>query len=135
MATLLSGPSTSPLDITMHVSIVRLLLAFGALALVIAPLFAIPLWIARRWLKRHPASVSARRVITPTGYVFYGCQTLLLFVGLSAQALQPHGPLGEFLSAPGGFLTYLVLLIVGFSIAGTLLTKWGYPIMRERRDV
>jgi hypothetical protein len=119
----------------MHASIVRLLLVFGALAVIVAALFAIPLWISRSWMRRHPNSKSARKVITRTGFVLYGCQTLLLFVGLSARELQPHGPLGEFLQPPGGLLAYLVLLIVGFSTAAALLAKWGHPCMRERRDV
>lgn len=116
----------------MHASVVRLVLVFGALAAIVAALFAGALWLGRRWARRHPSANGAKRVITRTGFALYGCQTLLLFGGLSATQLQPDGPLGSFLRRPGGLPTYLVLLVVGFAIAEVLLAKLGHPTTRER---
>lgn len=95
-------------------------------------LLAGALWAGRRWVKRHPSSKAARQEITPTGLALCGCQTLLLFGGLAARELEPDGPLGEFLATPAGVITYLVCLIVGFSLTAHALRKLGYPVARER---
>jgi hypothetical protein len=118
----------------MHNSIthVRFLLVLFSLILIV--LFVGALWVGRRWVKRHPSAPGARRAITPTGFVLYGCQTLLLFVGLAARQLQPAGPLGEFLGTPGGLIAYLVCLTLGFSLAERALAKLGHPTTRERSD-
>jgi hypothetical protein len=96
-------------------------------------LFAGALWAGRRWAKRHPSAKGAQQVITPTGFVLYGCQTLLLFFGFAARELEPDGPLGEFLGTPAGVIAYLVCLIVGFSLAAHTLGKLGYPVVRQWR--
>src|ERR1700738_2790346 len=107
----------------MHISVGRLIVLIVILSAIVIALFGGALWAGRRWIKRHPSASGARQVVTPTGFVLYGCQTLLLFVGLAARELQPHGPLGEFLGTPAGVVAYLMCLIIGFSIAGRVLGK------------
>jgi len=116
----------------MHISITRVIVLVVLLGLILVVLFGGALWVGRRWVKRHPSAKGARQVITPTGFVLYGCQTLFLFVGLAARELQPSGPLGEFLGTPGGVIAYLVCLTIGFSIVARALGKLGYPPTREQ---
>jgi hypothetical protein len=134
VSALLGGPSTSPLDITMDSFFVRLLLLITGLVVIVAALLSVGLWLGRMWARQHPQAEGQRQIITPTGLVLYGCQTLLLFLGLAARQLQPHGPLGEFLNTPGGLITYIACLIVGFSVAAAAFAKLGHPVARERSD-
>ena len=116
----------------MQISIGRVIVFAVVLGAILVALFGSALWAGRRWAKRHPSADGAKQVITPTGFVLYGCQTALLLVGCAARELQPHGPLGEFLNTPAGVVAYLVFLIVGFSIAAHALRKLGHPVARER---
>ena len=116
----------------MHISIGRVIVLVVLLSAILAALIGGALWAGRRWVKRHPSANGARQVITPTGFVLCGCQTLILFVGLAARELQPNGPLGESLGTPGGVVAYLMCLIVGFAIAAHVLGKLGHPVARQR---
>lgn len=102
------------------------------LAAILVVVFGGALWAGKRWIKRHPSANGATQVITPTGFVLFGCQVLLLIVGFAARELEPHGPLGEFLGTPAGVVAYLVCLLVGVSIAGHALRRLGYPVFRVR---
>ena len=112
----------------------RIIALVLVLVAIVAALIAGGLWLGRIWARRHPHAKSAKQVITLTGLVLYGCQTLLLLLGLAARQLQPHGPLGDFLSTPEGLVTYLGCLVVGFSVAASILAKLGHPVTRERDD-
>jgi drug/metabolite transporter (DMT)-like permease len=115
----------------MHVSIERVILLFLLFAGILVAILGSALWAGRRWTKRHPATKGAKQV-TPVGFALFGCETLLLFAGLTAPELQPHGPLGEFVSTPGGIIAYLVCVVVGCGLAGHALGKLGHPLMREK---
>jgi hypothetical protein len=53
---------------------------------------------------------------------------LVLFA--AAATLQPDGPLGSFLRTPKGLLAAALGLIVGLSVAGVALERFGMPITR-----
>jgi hypothetical protein len=115
----------------MHISIERVILLVVLFAAILVAILGSALLAGKRWAKRHPETNGAKQV-TPVGFALFGCETLLLFAGLTAPELQPHGPLGEFVSTPGGIIAYLACVIVGCGIAGHALGKLGHPLMRER---
>lgn len=86
--------------------------------------------LSHRQLKNRPSAIGLTHV-TPTGVALYGCQMVILFVGIAARQLQPQGPLGQFLKRPGGAFTYIVCLIIGFWLAGRALGKLGHPLIRR----
>lgn len=112
-------------------SIERVILLVVLLAAILVAILGSALWAGRRWAKRYPETNGAKQV-TLVGFALFGCEILLLFAGLTARELQPHGPLGEFVSTPGGIIAYLVCVVVGCGIAGRALGKLGHPLMREK---
>ena len=113
-----------------------LLILFGIFVVFPVTLFFFLRWLAFRILKPK-RDVAGMRVITPIGFVFYGCMVLVMIALCAAYQLQPAGPLGAFLHQPAGLLAAVLLLFFGSSVAEVLLRKFGTPTVRDRarRDV
>jgi predicted DCC family thiol-disulfide oxidoreductase YuxK len=118
----------------MHVSIIRVLMLVVALVAIVVALFAGALWVGRRFIKRNPDVDGARTIITRTGFLLYGCQTLLLFAGLAAPGLRLRGPLGTFFQHSWALLAYIAFLLAGVAVASKLLTRLGLPPLRDKDE-
>jgi predicted transporter len=69
--------------------------------------------------------------ITPTGNALAACMVGFLIVCVAARELAPEGSLGALLGTLNGVVTVLVATIFFFAIAGTILEKLGYPIIKR----
>jgi hypothetical protein len=94
-------------------------------------------WLARPLIRRAQASSPIGLVITPSGYILYGCQVLYMLVCVVAYNIDPTGWPGSALHTSDGLLGAIAIAVVGFNLVAIGLTRVGYPPSRRgaRRDV
>jgi hypothetical protein len=107
------------------------LVLLGVFVILPVGLFLLLRLVARRWLMKRPAHPYAAG-ITPTGFVFYGYQALVLLIFAAANKLEPDGALGGFLHTPGGLVVTLLIWVILTGIVEALLRTWGCPTTRPR---
>jgi len=94
------------------------------------------LMVARRIaLKNSDAFVLKR--FTKTGIVLALCQAVGLLLCFATWQLNPDGAFAALVSSPSGALGVLVLWLLAFAVANTVLTWLGFPSTAQQaaRDV
>jgi hypothetical protein len=84
-------------------------------------------WLARPLIRRTQASSQIGLVITPAGYILYGCQVLYMLVCVIAYNIDPASWLGAVLHTNDGLLGAIAIAVVGFNVVAIGLTRVGYP--------
>lgn len=97
-----------------------------------AVLLLIALFFSRRWRKTHPTSAIAARVPAKELGI-QGAIVVLAFGGLTVRIWAPDSALSDFVSAPSGQLTFIVLVFIGLGVLRAILAIFC-PYLRVERD-
>jgi hypothetical protein len=117
----------------MSAAFLKAVVVFGGIFVVFPVLLFFGLrWLARPLIRRTQASSQLGLMITPAGYILYGCQVLYMLVCVVAYNIDSTGWLGVILRTSDGLLGAIVIAVVGFNVVAVGLTRVGYPPLRRR---
>jgi hypothetical protein len=102
----------------------------GSLTVVLGVLLYVPgRWWARRKLRDAPKEASARRSVTPTGYVLAGLITTAFVSAFSLSYFAPESIVGRWASTSVGRLAIAVSLVGLCAILELIARKLGFKLV------
>jgi len=119
-----------------EIAMAPIILFIAALVLVCAAVVGGGLWVARRIALKNSNAFVLKR-FTKTGIVLALCQAVSLLLCFATWQLHPDGAFAALVSSPSGALGVLVLWLLAFAVANTVLTWLGFPSTAQQaaRDV
>ena len=86
-----------------------------------------------RAMQKHSPNSEFVQSITLSGTALFASMVAFWIICAAARELKPQSSLGAFLGTVEGVIAVFVASIFFISVAGAILEKLGYPIMKRDR--